>query len=362
MQACLSPNGGTTYRGDAPPRALLVATLDGVVALARAAPGAPWQVARRTLPGIHISALLLEPRRGLLFAGVHGEGLYRSQDGGATWEPCTRGLTQLHTYALGAVPHNGDTDVFVGTEPAHLFRSRDYGDSWEELPSLRTVGSPEKWCFPAPPHLGHVKTIDYDPRDSRTLYVGVEQGALLKSRDGGATWRELDGYSRPDDDVYKDVHRIVVDPREPDVLWMTTGVGLYRSDDGGETWERLSDRRSRIAYPDGFLVSPRDADVLFISGSNQSPGEWRHSHHASAAVMRSGDRGRTWELVTNGLPADMRPNIEALSVYAWPGGYTLFIGDTDGDVYASDDEGEHWTCIASGLAPISKVNHYAPLR
>ncbi len=362
MTVCLSPNGGTDFCGDAPPRELLVATLEGVSVLERDAPGAPWTLTRRALEGVHISALLHEPKRGLLFAGVHGKGLYRSADGGHTWEPKTRGLTQEHTYMLGAVPRNGDVDVFVGTEPAHLFRTRDYGESWEELPSLRDAGEPEKWCFPAPPHLGHMKTMDYDRRDTRTIYAGIEQGALLKSVDAGQTWRELASFSSPDDDVYKDVHRLVVDPVAPDTLWMTTGVGLYRSTNGGETWDRLSDRESRIAYPDGFVLSPRDHNTVFVTGSDQSPGDWRNSHHASGAVMRSRDGGRSWDLLTNGLPTDTRANIEAMSLYAWPGGYAVFTGDTDGNVFISEDEGESWARVAGGLAPISKVNHYMALR
>jgi photosystem II stability/assembly factor-like uncharacterized protein len=362
MKACLSPNGSTTYGGESPVRELLVATLDGIMVLEREGPGASWQVARRTLEGVHVSALLLEPRRGLLFAGVHGSGLYRSTNGGHTWEAKTRGLTQEHTYMLSAVPRNGDVDVFVGTEPAHLFRSRDYGESWEELPALRTVPDAEKWRFPGEPHLAHVKTLDYDRRDPRTLYVGIETGALLKSSDGGQSWRELDSYSRPDDEVWKDVHRLVVDPVEPDVVWMATGVGIYRSADGGETWDRLSGGKAGTAYPDGCVLSPRDHNVVFVASSNQGPRQWRDSRHAGATVVRSRDGGRTWELLTNGLPEDRRANIEALSVYAWPGGYALFTADTDGDVHSSEDEGASWTRIASGLPPISKVQHYLALR
>ena len=362
MTVCLSPNGSTLHQGAAAPRELLVATVDGIAVLARDGSGADWRLARRTLDGVHVSALLHEPRRDALFAGVHGSGLYRSTDGGHTWEPKTAGLTSEHTYTINASGRNGDVVLWVGTEPAHLFRSEDYGDSWVELPSLRGVPDTDKWEFPAPPHWGHVKTLAFDPRDGRTVYAGIEQGALLKSSDDGATWRELDSYSRPDDDVYKDVHRLVIDARTPDVLWMTTGVGLYRSADAGETWERLTTRTSRIAYPDALLISPRDPNLLFMAGSDRSPGQWRRTHDASSAIMRSRDGGRTWDLLANGLPEHMRGNVEAMSLYAWPDGYALFAGNTDGDVYASEDEGDSWSQIAHGLAPVSKVDHYAALR
>jgi hypothetical protein len=57
----------------------------------------------------------------------------------------------------------------------------------------------------------------------------------------------------------------------------------------------------------------------------------------------------------------MRANFEALTLASWPGGFSLFVGTTDGDVYASDDQGERWARIATGLAPVSKVGHYRQL-
>jgi hypothetical protein len=70
------------------------------------------------------------------------------------------------------------------------------------------------------------------------------------------------------------------------------------------------------------------------------------------------DGGRTWDEAGKGLPSPMRHNIEAMSVVGYPGGFALFIGDTGGNVYCSEDQAASWTLIASGLAPISKGGHY----
>jgi photosystem II stability/assembly factor-like uncharacterized protein len=161
---------------------------------------------------------------------------------------------------------------------------------------------------------------------------------------------------------YKDVHRLVIAPSNPDRMYLATGEGLYRSNDGGETWEHLTRRDWRIGYPDGLVLSPRDPDVVFVAGAERSPDFWRESHHANAGVARSRDGGRTWETLQRGLPENTRANIEATSVHAAPDGYTLFVATTDGDVFASQDEGEYWTRIVSGLAPISKSGHYRKLR
>jgi photosystem II stability/assembly factor-like uncharacterized protein len=360
MAACVSPNGLNTYALDGPTPQLLVGTAQGISILERGT-GA-WSVAGRALEGQHISSLLFEPSRGGLFAGVHKGGLHFSPDGGRSWETRMNGIGIEHVFSLAAANENGQVVLYAGTEPAHLFRSTDYGESWQELPALRNVPDTDKWEFPGPPHLAHTKTVAVDPRSPSTIYAGIEQGALLKTTDGGQTWRELSGFARPDDAVYKDVHIIRLRPSNPDEIFMTGGMGLYHSADAGESWEHLSNRQARIGYPDQIQFSPVDDNVIFMAGAASNPGTWRQSHHASSTVMRSRDGGRTWEEAGAGLPENMRGNIEAMTLSSWAGGFELFAANTDGEVYASADGAVHWTLIASGLAPISKGGHYVPLR
>src|SRR5579883_386666 len=360
MTVCLSPNGSTVYKGQAPAEDILVGTVAGIVRLHRE--NGSWRVAGRHLDGLHISSILLEPVQGGIFAGVHGEGLYFSGDGGQSWEPRMNGLTVKHVFSLSTAQRDGSTVIYAGTEPAHLFESMDYGQSWTELPNLRNVPDTERWTFPAPPHIGHTKCIVVDPRDAKVLYAGIEQGALLKSTDAGRTWRELAGFAKPEDTAYKDVHRIVLRPANPDDIFMPSGIGLYASHDAGETWERVTDRNSRIGYPDQFLISPLDDRVMFMAGSKQSPGRWRDTHHADSTVMRSTDGGRTWAQAGQGLPDSMRGNIEAISLGSYPGGFTIFAATTAGDVFVSEDQAETWQRIASGLPAISKVGHYRALQ
>jgi len=362
MTVCLSPNGSTVYESQAPVDDLLVATVDGITRLRPEGASGNWRVVDVQLQSLHISSILLEPLRGGLFAGVHGEGLYFSPDGGQSWEPRMAGLTVKHVFSLGHAQRAGSVVLYAGTEPAHLFESLDYGETWTALPALRQVPDTDKWTFPAPPHEGHVKSIVIDPRDAEVLFVGIEQGALLKSIDAGRTWRELTGFAKPEDRAYKDVHRVVLRPANPDDVYMPSGIGLYASHDAGETWERITDRTCRIGYPDQFLISPLDDRMLFMAGSAKSPGDWRTSHHADATVMRSVDGGRSWDPAGDGLAQNMRGNIEAMSLGSYPGGFTLFAATTAGDVFATDDEAQSWRLIASGLAPISKVGHYKALQ
>jgi photosystem II stability/assembly factor-like uncharacterized protein len=371
MIVCLSPNGPSEHRCDAAPTRLAVATLDGAVILERTERGAAWEVARRVLAGHHVGSLLYEPKFGGLFAGAHDSrqygvadpgGLYYSADGGATWERRTEGLTIEHVYSLCAAYGAEGVAIYAGTEPVSLFRSLDYGRTWQELPAIREVPGTEKWTFPPPPHVAHTKSFLVDPRNARAIYAAIEQGALLKTEDGGRTWRELASYHRDDDFWYRDVHRIVARPNHPDELYMTTGMGLYRTADAGRTWEQLTDRDFRIGYPDHLVFSPLDDRTLFMSGAAQDPGTWRTSHFAAATVMKSRDGGRAWEPAGRGLPREMRANIEAMCIATHPGGFSLFAGDTDGEIWASDDGGESWLRIARGLGPVSKSGHFRNLQ
>ena len=105
------------------------------------------------------------------------------------------------------------------------------------------------------------------------------------------------------------------------------------------------------------MVAPDDARIIYMSGAGRDPTTWRHSHYADATVLRSGDGGRTWAPADHGLPASRRANIEAMSMVSHPGGFTLFVGNTDGEVFTSEDGGQSWTAIAR-VSPISKLHHF----
>lgn len=363
MIACLSPNGASRYVADKKLRQLFVGTLDGVVVLRSAASGDEWQTDEVSLRGIHVGSLVYEPQRGGLFAGAHSGGLFVSRDMGASWERASGALRDAHVYTVAVQSRRGGPIIYAGTEPARLYRSFDYGRSWEETPSLRSVPGIESWTFPSPPHTAHVKNIAFPTTDGDDIYVAVEQGALLKSPDRGATWEEIDSYCSPDDAAYKDIHRIVIPDSDPDELYLTGGEGLYHSTDAGGSWEHLQTRADRIGYPDALLISPRNERILFMAGARANPGTWRRSREAVPAVARSGDGGRSWELVLDGaIQGHGRANFEAMTLYGDASSFQLFVGTTDGEVLMSSDEGDGWERIASGLAPVSKGGHYRNLR
>jgi photosystem II stability/assembly factor-like uncharacterized protein len=303
-----------------------------------------------------------EPKRGGVFTGMHSGGLYYSADNGETWALCMNGITIEHIFCVGYAHHGEGIVLYAGTQPASMFRSDDYGKTWVEQPGVKETEGREAWSFPSPPHDAHVKAMTIDPRDQNVIYAGVEQGDLLKTTDGGATWHPEDDFSKPTDWTYRDIHQVMVHPENSNEVYMSTGMGVYRSYDAGHTWELILDNSFRIGYPDHMFVSPRDGNTIFVSGAGANPGQWRKSKRAEGTVMRSRDRFRTAVEASNGLPDEGRINLEAMSIAIYPSGFTLYVGTTDGEVYASDDEAEHWTRIATGLAPISKIHHYRNLQ
>jgi photosystem II stability/assembly factor-like uncharacterized protein len=360
---CLSPGGPDVYQASHRMERIFVATADGVVTLTRSGPASAWTIVCSALHGRHVSSLTWEPSRGALFAGTYGDGVHVSTDGGTNWTRASAGLTSDNVFALLAVGGGVDVTLYAGTEPAQLFISSDYGCTWQESSGLRAVPGTEDWTFPAPPHKAHVKHIVAVPRHPETLFVCVEQGALLRSDDGARTWRELSQYYSPEDHVfYKDCHRLAINQRNPHRMYMTGGDGTYRSSDGGETWQRLTDANRVVGYPDAMVLSPENDRVVFVAGARTGPAEWRKSHMADGVIACSRDDGASWQALRGGLPASMHGAVEALSLLAWPTGFGLVAGTTDGEVYTSEDRGETWTLIASDLAPISKGDHYLLLR
>jgi photosystem II stability/assembly factor-like uncharacterized protein len=358
----LSPNGDNLTRGDGPATRILAATLEGVVTLGRDSTDSPWHMAGRSLDDRHLGSLVFEPGSGKLFAGAHANGgLWVSDDGeGADWRPLTNGLDRPHIYSLAARRIEDRVTLFLGTSPAALYRSDDLGESWTEIKSLLNVPDTDKWTFPPPPHIPHVKNIVFHPTEPETIYVLVEQGALLKSVNDGESWVELSSYSQADEVAYRDTHRLLINDNDPDRFYLATGEGLYRSGNGGQEWDHLTRRGDRMGYPDFLFFDPSDDRTVFMGGSYKNPGAWFADGIADSSVMRSDDAGDNWTDLRDGLPSPMVGAIEAMTMHCWTGGKMLVIGTATGELYASEDSGGSWVCIADDVTPVSKDDHHLP--
>ncbi len=361
----LSHGGSNLYSSASPSTTILVGTKDGVAILERT--GSSWEVAGRGLQGRHVSSLVIEPDSGELFAGAFFGSVWASRDGGREWEERADGIAHHDVYSLAAhrLP-NGTTRLYAGTEPANLYQSDDLGAHWSALPGLRSVPSVDEWSFPAPPHVAHTKFIRPDPADARTIYVCIEQGALLRSTDLGESWAEvntLGRYMDPDrpSEVFYDIHKLLIDPRDPRRLIVSGGAGLYFSADGGGRWERrMVPGWAADVYPDGLVHRPSQPDTLFMSAAEHNPAHWRDGGLpgvSGSRIYRSDDAGQNWRQLAGGLPDHMDEEVGALALEDWGDGCQVFAATSAGDVWWTEDNGDHWQRIATGLGAVSKKGH-----
>jgi photosystem II stability/assembly factor-like uncharacterized protein len=336
------------FAGSEPSRTILVGSVNGVIMLERDA-NEHWNVVHTALEGCHLHALLLEPASGMLFAGVAKGGVYVSADGGFTWTSRNNGLTQQHIFSLCAAKMS-PVRVYAGTEPAHVFVTEDLGEHWTELPGIRSLESVPDWTFPAPPYTAHLKNFASDDTMPDRLYACVEQGCLLRSDDGGRHWTEFYG-------VDEDAHRIVIHPRDPNTLYLSTGNGIYRSGDRGERWKHITSRTMRVGYPDPLLIHPTEDGLMFCAGAMHSPEVWHTTKIASSAIARSRDGGMQWETLAGGLPDPIHGNVGAMVMEVHARGFNIFACGTDGEIFHSADGGDRWNTIAT-VSPVSKGRHY----
>jgi photosystem II stability/assembly factor-like uncharacterized protein len=369
MAIGLSHGGTNVYSASERSKDLWVGTKDGLARFERSGNG-KWQETQRALRGQHISSIIFEKTTGTIFAGAFFGSVHASSDGGKTWERRDNGITYHDVYSLAANVVNGKVRVYAGTQPAHLFVSEDLGAHWRELPALRRVPSTDQWSFPAAPHVAHTKFITFDPKDENAIYACVEQGAFLKSTDLGQSWTQLNTVglykdaNRPVEHFY-DVHRCLIDPRDPQRIYVTGGAGLYVTHSGGSSWQRwMCPDWAADVYPDGFTWNPKNPDLMFVAAAEHNPVTWRKAGSAARAegkIFRSKDCGQTWQRLGGGLPASLKHEFGALCLEEANGACAIFGGTTGGEVFCSEDNGESWTMITDQLAPISKKGHEALL-
>ncbi len=283
-----------------------------------------------------------------VWAATERDGVWRTDDGGRSWAEKNDGLVYKHALTLAQHPATGH--LYVGTEPACIFKSTDGGETWMELESLRRLPTRKDWTFPGPPYVAHVRGIGLCASDPNIIFGAVEEGWLVRSTDGGESWVNIK------EGTEFDSHTVTILPDDPNVIISASGKGLFRSINGGESF---ADANAGITHPYliNVAVHPSRPRVLFTAGAEVSPPHWRRPEGAGAGFYRSDDGGDSWNRLTGGLPERIgpAPRSVALDPHAPD---SVFIGLNDGEVWASLDGGEEFTRIAVdlpavlGIAPV----------
>jgi BNR/Asp-box repeat len=248
--------------------------------------------------------------------------------------------------------------VFAGVEDAALFRSTDGGRTWQELSGLRGHGTGPQWQPGAGGMCLH--TIILDPSDEAKMYVAISAAGAFRSDDGGKAWKPINRglhsqyIPEPTAEVGHCVHRIAMHPSRPGLLFMQKHWDVMRSDDGGDSWREIS---GNLPTDFGFAIDvhAHEPETVYVvpikSDSEHFPPEGK------LRVFRSRKGGNEWEALTEGLPQkDCYVNVlrDAMSVDSLqPCG--VYFGTTGGQVYASADAGDRWAPIVRDLPPVLSV-------
>ena len=267
----------------------------------------------------------------LLFAGTARMGVLRSDDGGQTWRPSNDGLSRLDVWWLEQHPTTGE--LWAGTSPAAMFTSDDLGAHWRECEQVQALPRVGEWTFPAPPHIPHVKHISLRADDPLDVLAAVEEGWLIRSRDGGATWANLT------DGTEFDSHTAYFMPQtDARVIVSTSGSGVYRSENGGASFD-ASDAGLDRRYMAHLVVHPTRPEVVFTAAASVPPPGWSRPEGARSAIYRSTDQARSWTRLTGGLPEDLSAAPRAVAGDPEDAA-VVCVGMTDGTVWLSEDGGE----------------------
>jgi photosystem II stability/assembly factor-like uncharacterized protein len=261
-----------------------------------------------------------DPRH--VYIATEHSGLFVTNDGGAVWKRATPNVPRLTTNALLALPGT----ILAGTWPAALYSAN--GSAWRELEGVRlgaTGGS-----FPPSPELSaRVRFLAADNASPRRLFAAIEVGGMLVSDDGGERWSQVTkGLDDPD------VHQILPSARRQGLVLDACGEGIYRSDDRGEHWVKITPPGPRTF---GSSVMEDESGTLYLGIALGRPNTWLRDERANAALYVSNDGGVNWYIAVEGVR----------------GGIMAMCPNNGGDgVFASTSEGDVLNVDASGARPI----------
>lgn len=337
---------------------LIVGTDKGAFLLRSDAGRARWTAEGPLFRGWRVTAAMRDPR-GRYFLGVasmvYGATI-QSSDDLVRWRQAPdgpsypRGGPRKLNQVWEIRAHAGA--LFAGVDEAGLFRSEDGGESWKPVDGLNEHPTRAAWFPGAGGLCAHA--ILGDPRDPRRLWCGISAVGVFRTDDGGLTWRSknqgvpLVMKDQVEKEVGYCVHALAPDPDDPRLIYRQDHRGMFRTRDGGDSWQRIE-----TGLPSGFgfpLALDPGTKTLFAAPLESD--EYRMPPEGRLRVYRSRNGGDSWEPLTRGLPQSHAYPVvlrKALVVDGLdPAG--IYLGTTAGTLHASRDGGDTWETLPL-LAP-----------
>jgi photosystem II stability/assembly factor-like uncharacterized protein len=310
----------------------------------------PWEAVSAGLPeNVEVRAIALHPSNpDILFVGTQ-QGPYRSVDGGARWERLDFPDRHAVIWTLCVHPTRPSI-VYAGAAPVALYVSEDGGDHWRPISGAKSPAHCEREGFDT-----RTIRITVDPNEPDHVYAALEVSGVIVSRDRGETWCDVSGslFELAKQPHLKsnvggrhcghcegmlDSHALVISPAAPGSAFLALRMGLFRSDDRGETWfDAQIGRFSPLTYCRDVLVSPHDPKVMYACLSQAA-------FSTAGSLYRSDDLARSWQRIDRGVQPES--TLMAVSVSPTQAG-SIWSVTRGGQVIGSEDGGASW--IAHGL-------------
>ncbi len=364
---------------------LLIGTRKGAFTLKSDASRRTWKLSAPAFLGHIIHHVVADPRdrRTVLMAastGHLGPTIYRSTDRGKSWKEATappafrkaqegeKGRSVGHVFWLTPCHANEPNVWYAGTSPQGLFRSEDGGATWTPFSYINDDPQYIEWMGSVQdgtPDGPKLHSIIVDPRDPKHLYFGMSGGGVHESTDGGKTFvpliKGMETVEGFDASVatYHDPHCMRQCPSNPDRLYQQNHCGIYRIDRPSDEWVRIGKTMPKKVGDVGFpmVVHPRNADIAWVFPMDGGTVWPRVSPGGKPAAYVTRNGGKSWTRQDKGFPRSnawwtVKRQAMTRDAHATVG---LYVGTTQGEIWASRNDGASWACIARHLPEIYSV-------
>jgi photosystem II stability/assembly factor-like uncharacterized protein len=337
-----------------------------------------WKYQALHFEGIPVSIAYIDERTNTWWAcqdhGHWGCKLHKSNDEGTSWnevkapeypegEEIKEGVP-ASLKLIWALSHGGNDNpgrLWLGSEPGGLFLSENNGDRFElNYPLWNAKGRKEKWFGGGRDHPA-IHSIVVDPRDNNHIYIGISCAGVYESKDAGQNWvvrnKGMKAYFLPDPDseIGQDPHILVASPSNPNVMWNQNHCGIFRSTNGAQTWEDITDKEGEANFGFALSVSADNEDQAWVVPAISD--EMRIPIGQSLCVCRTDDGGKSWKTFRKGLP--QKGAFDLIYRHALDtNDNKIAFGTTTGNVFLSNDYGESWEAISHHLPMVYSLKFY----